>query len=150
MIDEDFLSGEQAMEKLTIRQAYDAMFYFLENYYEQTHSDDVASLLGDLSMDIWADGTPGDPAAWDDWLECVQKVLMPDTPENRQRLEQLVAHPANFLGTDVWGDDWYAQLLPDGKQLWARTDQGNIKYGGVNETPAIFRPEAGLCGPSDP
>ncbi|HZS77310.1 MAG TPA: hypothetical protein VFA41_11910 [Ktedonobacteraceae bacterium] len=71
------------MEKLTIRQAYDAMILFLENYYQQTNSDDVGALLGDLSMEIWADGSSGDPAAWDDWLECVQKVLIPDSPDKR-------------------------------------------------------------------
>lgn len=47
---------------------------FLENYYEQTDSDDVRSLLGNISLDIWKDGSTGDPAAWSEWIECIEKV----------------------------------------------------------------------------
>jgi hypothetical protein len=66
-------------ETLTIRQAFEAMVVFLEVYYERTHSDDIGALLGDLNTHLWADGITGDPAAWKDWLESVQKVLMSDT-----------------------------------------------------------------------
>jgi len=70
------------VETLTARQAFDAMVLFLENYYQQTKSDDVGALLGDLSFDIWSNGSTADPGAWSDWMECVHKVLAPDTPEN--------------------------------------------------------------------
>jgi hypothetical protein len=60
------------MEKLTERQAFEAMVLFLESFYERTNSDDVGGLLSDLLMS--QDGTTADPAAWDDWMECVQKV----------------------------------------------------------------------------
>jgi hypothetical protein len=52
--------------------AFKTMACFLEKYYDQTQSDDVGSLLGDLQL--LADGGTSDPAAWHDWLDCVHKV----------------------------------------------------------------------------
>jgi len=61
-------------KKLTYLEAFKSMQCFLENYYEQTDSDDVRSLLGNISLDIWKDGSTGDPAAWSEWIECIEKV----------------------------------------------------------------------------
>lgn len=59
-------------ENLSSLEAFKSMRYFLEKYYEQTSSDDVGSLLGELQL--LQDGRTADPAAWDDWTECVKKV----------------------------------------------------------------------------
>lgn len=61
------------MEKLTEKQAFKAMVLFLEGFYERTNSNDVGGLLGDLIL--LQDGSTADPAAWDDWMKCVHKVL---------------------------------------------------------------------------
>ena len=138
------------METLTIRQAFDAMVHFLERQYALDKSDDIGTLLGSLSLQIWADDTTADPAAWDDWMESVQKVLMPDTPENRRLLEMLVSNRGNQLGTDMYGYEWYAEMLPDGRQVWAKVRNGEIKYGGIRRTPKSFDPKKGLSSPNDP
>ncbi|MEK6733572.1 MAG: hypothetical protein AABY27_00490 [Pseudomonadota bacterium] len=54
-------------------EAYEAMFNFLEAYYNRTKSDDIGSLLGDLQL--LDDKQPADPAAWRDWLEAIQNVV---------------------------------------------------------------------------
>ena len=138
------------MGELTIRQAFDAMVFFLENYYNETKSDDIGVLLGELSLQIWGDGMTGDPAAWDHWMESVQKVLMPDTQENRDMLEQLVSKQENYLGKDMGHNDWYAEILPDGRQLWAKVRNKKIKYGGIRKTPKSFKPGVGLSSPNNP
>ncbi len=61
-------------DKLTDLQAFYAMRLFLEKYYEQTQSDDVGSLLGDLQF-FEKEKETADPAAWKEWMECVNKVL---------------------------------------------------------------------------
>jgi hypothetical protein len=61
------------MNNITIQQGYRAMIDFLENYYDRTQSDDVGGLLGDLML--LEDGTSADSAAWEDWLNSVQKVV---------------------------------------------------------------------------
>ena len=54
---------------LTVLQAYRAMQFFLEDYYNKTLSNDLGSLLGD--MQLFPDGGTFDPAVWDEWLNSV-------------------------------------------------------------------------------
>ncbi|GAB1577046.1 hypothetical protein [Bordetella petrii] len=66
-------------QKLTIEQAYRAMFYFLLHEYEMTKSDEIGGMLSSLSWEIWAEGSgPADPAAWSDWQNAVKKALSTD------------------------------------------------------------------------
>jgi hypothetical protein len=60
------------MDNLSVAEAFKAMQLFLERYFEETKSDDVGSLLGDLQLD--EDGKSFDPAAWDEWLDCVARA----------------------------------------------------------------------------
>jgi len=54
---------------LTEKEAYEAMFAFLEQIYETTESNEIASLLGGMSF--LPEGSTADPAVWSEWLECV-------------------------------------------------------------------------------
>jgi len=139
---------------LTIRQAYDVMICFLENWFQLTRSDDIAVVLGGLNL-AWLDPSTGerwsgDPAFWGDWMRCVQNILYPDTPENRQRLEELVREHNNHIGRDSWGNDWYATILPDGKQLWANVRNGELQFGGLRDQQKPFNPRYGLSSPDNP
>lgn len=58
--------------KLNKKEAYLAMYYFLEGFYERTGSDDVGALLG--SMRLIGDENTMDPAAWEDWIQSIQLV----------------------------------------------------------------------------
>jgi len=60
--------------KLTDVEAFNAMRLFLEKYYEQTGSDHVGSLLGDMQF-IGEDRNTADSAAWYDWINCINQVL---------------------------------------------------------------------------
>ncbi len=59
-------------EFLTVQEAYQAMYAYLENLYEMTESDDLAGFLGGMSQ--LDDGKPADAAVWSDWLEAVAKT----------------------------------------------------------------------------
>ena len=48
------------------------MLWYLEDLYQRTNSDDLGSFLGD--MQFADDGSTMDPAAWEDWLEAVDKI----------------------------------------------------------------------------
>jgi hypothetical protein len=58
---------------LSARQAYKAMFRFLEQYYEQTKADDIGAILGGLRL--LPEGCPADPAFKGEWLAAVTAVL---------------------------------------------------------------------------
>ena len=62
-------------KKLTIQQAYDVMTNFLEIYWKETDCDEIACLLSDMSTEIWADGSTGDPAIWEEWEESVYATV---------------------------------------------------------------------------
>jgi hypothetical protein len=59
-------------QKLTILQAFNAMTKFLDNYYNKTLSDDLGSLLGDMSF--LENGCTADPATWHDWTNTIGTV----------------------------------------------------------------------------
>lgn len=58
-------------EVITVKQAYEAMFDFLENVFNRTQSDALGVLLGGMSTT--EDGKPADSAIWDEWMVCVKK-----------------------------------------------------------------------------
>lgn len=60
------------------------------------------------------------------------------TPANRQALIGVASRERNFVGTDHFGNDWFAELRDDGTQLWTRVRAGKITNGGVNPTPRYF------------
>ncbi len=60
------------MNKIDKKQAYLAMFAFLEEHWNRTKSDDLAVLLG--SMSLLRDGETADPAIWNDWITAVKKA----------------------------------------------------------------------------
>jgi hypothetical protein len=53
------------MSDLTEKEAYLAMFAFLEGHYMRTQSGDVGALLGSLAL--LPDGGPADSAVSNDW-----------------------------------------------------------------------------------
>lgn len=67
-----------------------------------------------------------------------------NTSENQKTLLNLVNNPANSLGTDQFGNKWFAQTLPNGTQLWGSVRNGVIQNGGLNTTPRSFSPATGL------
>ena len=59
--------------ELTYLEAFKVMSCFLERYYEQTSSEDIGSLLGEIQ--ILEDRKTADPAAWEEWINCIRVIL---------------------------------------------------------------------------
>ncbi len=55
-------------------RAYRIMFRFLEDRYSRLPSDVLGTILSDLSLGIWADGAPGDPAVIAEWERAVAAI----------------------------------------------------------------------------
>lgn len=73
-----------------------------------------------------------------------------DTPENRKQLEDTANSTENYLGQDKRGNDWYAKILENGKQLWAEVRSGTIRDGGINNSVHQFNENTGLKRDSPP
>ena len=61
-----------------------------------------------------------------------------DNPANRQALIEVANNPDNFVGTDRFGTDWFAETRPDGTQIWVNVRGSHITNGGLNLTPRNF------------
>lgn len=61
------------MREITLRESYEAMFAFLQNYYDQTKADGIGALLGEMCL--LEDGRPADSAIWNDWISAVAKTI---------------------------------------------------------------------------
>ena len=53
------------------RQAFIAMKLFLERFYGHA-GNDMETVIADITLE--ADGRPLDPAAWSDWIRCVEEA----------------------------------------------------------------------------
>ena len=61
---------------LTEIEAYRAIIKFLDGYYQRGKSDDIAVLLGGMSL--LKNGRTADSAMWEDWLEAVENIQSHD------------------------------------------------------------------------
>ena len=61
------------MTMMTDKQAYAAMFYYLEQYYNRGKSDEIGWMLGDMSL--LEDGSTADSAVEQEWQEAVDYAL---------------------------------------------------------------------------
>ena len=57
---------------LTPREAYAAMYVYLQRIAKMTSSDELPALLGGMS--VLPDGGTADPAAWSDWIKAIAAV----------------------------------------------------------------------------
>ena len=64
---------EQIQMTLNEKEAFSAMVYYLEAYYNRTKSDEIGGVLGDLNLLV--DGKPAEPAAWNDWHVALSKTI---------------------------------------------------------------------------
>jgi hypothetical protein len=64
------------LPRLSVREAFDAVRYFLEAYWERglRSSNDIRLLLSAMDCSMTRDGGPIDEGQWSDWLEAVAKV----------------------------------------------------------------------------
>jgi hypothetical protein len=63
----------QPKDTISLAEAYDAMRILLETVWRRLEKPqgEIAFLLAGLK---WADGSPVDPAMWQDWLAAAQSV----------------------------------------------------------------------------
>jgi len=59
-------------DKIGVKQAYLAMYSFLDELYSKYEFDQLGGLLGGMSL--LPDGSPADPAVWGDWLRAVERM----------------------------------------------------------------------------
>lgn len=69
---------------------------------------------------------------------------LPDTPANRKLIEELANDDNHKLGTDKWGNEWYARVNGDGSQTWVSVHNGVIQNCGKNSKQHPWNEVTGL------
>jgi hypothetical protein len=66
-----------------------------------------------------------------------------DTLENRRLILDTVKNIENYVGKKPTGNEWYARILDDGRQIWAEVRDGTIRNAGYNDPPITSWPFLG-------
>ena len=61
------------MRALTPEDAFYAIFLYLTDYWRRFENAAVKDVLGDIQPA--GAGLSSDPAAWDDWMSCIRRVV---------------------------------------------------------------------------
>ncbi|OYW43258.1 MAG: hypothetical protein B7Z38_02050 [Rhodobacterales bacterium 12-64-8] len=69
-------SGKEA---ISIDHGFAALRHFLNAFWERDGKpyDSMVKLLSWIEPGIWADGSPLDPAMWEDWLKAIEATRSP-------------------------------------------------------------------------
>jgi hypothetical protein len=59
---------------LNLERSYLAMFFMLDEYWDETKHDSLAAMLGSLNPFLFKDSISADPAAFQNWVDSVKKV----------------------------------------------------------------------------
>jgi hypothetical protein len=109
---------------MTLEEALLYVFKILNDYWKETHIDDLGRLLSELNPS-YIPGTnridTGDPAAWYDWADAVRKVK-PDEPiADEEAIKARIATSDPIAATAIYPnawDDWVEAVrktLPNGR-----------------------------------
>jgi len=64
--------------------------------------------------------------------------LTSNTAENRKILELVANDVDNYIGSDIYDNEWYTSINRDGTQTWVEVTNGEMVNGGINEFPIYF------------
>lgn len=68
-----------AAAPLTLEQSFLAMCFFLRRYDDRGQGNDrIVDVISSTSCNVWADGSPNDPAMARDWADAVAQVRSAD------------------------------------------------------------------------
>ena len=88
---------------------YRDMVKILDYIYFQTFDDDLGSLMGNLAMDIFADGLPADWADYEFWLACIEPIKKTDL--KNQTITFLKAFSAEYPSYDMAATISYVESM---------------------------------------
>ena len=91
---------------MTIRQGYVSIFKVLDNYFSHTDKDaELRPLLSDMNPYAFKEGYSADPAVWEDWQQCVEKVCGKNSDIASAQLKPLL-----FTFLEMYREEWGYEL----------------------------------------
>ena len=72
------------MNKEFQKQSYKTLFFLLEEFYTETKNDSVGILLGSMDFELFDGSDSADPAAFEDFCDCLNDCYKNTSTENIQ------------------------------------------------------------------
>jgi len=63
---------------LSKKQAYLAVFYYLDKLYDEEPDEALGDLLSSMNPYLFSDSNSADPATWSDWVKCIDSITKSD------------------------------------------------------------------------
>lgn len=87
---------------MTILQAYRAAYYFLDERYTQSPSNDLCDLVS--GMPLLPDDTPADPAFKEDWNDAVRSITSKTDMSDAEAFAAMIVFMKNWAALGESGD----------------------------------------------
>jgi len=121
----------KSLENLTILQSFNVMSEFLDMYFLQNRSGDLATILGGMSF--LSDGTTADTAMWIMWCRAINIIADKDKLSDYNSLSSFQAFEAKMLFLDdYFGPQSYGDVenfVRDIKFVIAHPSEPTITWG---------------------
>jgi len=117
--------------KLTRLQSFNVMYEFLDMYFLQNRSGDLATILGGMSF--VSEGRTADPAMWIMWCRAVNLIVAKDQASDHDSISQFQAFKAmmlfldDYFGPQSYGD--VENFIRDIKLVIAHPSVPTITWG---------------------
>ncbi len=122
---------DEKLMKLNTLQSFNVMYEFLDMYFLQNRSGDLATILGGMSF--VSEGRTADPAMWGMWIESIDNVCKKQNLENDGTLTNFQAFVAMmefldlYFGPQSYGD--VEDFIQDVKFVIAHPSVPTITWG---------------------
>lgn len=117
--------------KLTTLQSFNVMYEFLDIYFLQNRSGDLATILGGMSFT--SDNGTADAAMWGMWVESVENICIKQNLKNDDMLTKFQAFQAMmyfldlYFGPQSYGD--VEDLIQEIKSVIAHPTVPTVMWG---------------------
>ena len=93
------------------KQSYKTLFSLLEEFYTETKNDSVGILLGSMDFELFDGSDSADPAAFEDFCDCLNDCYKNTSTENIQMAflatKQFLKFYKNEFGFNLSGAEEY-------------------------------------------
>lgn len=95
------------------KKAYNTLFIVLEELYEKTKNNSLGALLGSMDPNLFLESNSADPAAYEDFCECLNECLNNSLVANVKTAYHASVQFLNFYKNEFGYNFDYAEKFID-------------------------------------
>lgn len=76
---------------LSKKQAYLAVFYYLDKLYDEEPDEALGDLLSSMNPYLFKNSNSADPATWLDWVKCIDSMTKSDYVSQNEAFQAMIS-----------------------------------------------------------